>query len=690
MSTNTHPFLRKPCWLLACASLSAFVGTTEIIRADVKLPVIISDHMVLEKSGATAVWGKADPGEEVTVALAGQTASAKAAADGKWRAVLDLSKAAAGPLQMTVRGKNEIQVEDVVIGDVWVASGQSNMQFELRGAQGAEEEIAAPANPLLRHFKVKVTSSLDPMEDCEGTWEIAGPKTLGEFTAVGYFFGKSLQKELGVPVGLINASLGGTAVESWTSPDGLRKEPELAGAAEAQWKSARDYPDLKREWLAGFQEWTKTTGRTDSRKGSVADYAAVDAPLEAWTPLKLPGKVPGAAAGARWYRKVVEVPGKSAGKSLFLILGEIEGFEEVYWNGELVGSLTPESFPGAPYARRYDAPANLVKEGPNILAIRVFSPDKPGGLTGRVFRAGPVALMGEWLTRAEYEFPAAEVPQPPVPPPGPRSPNGVAGSLFNGMISPILPYTIKGVIWYQGEGNASRAWQYRKAFPLLIQDWRSRWNQPDLPFYFCQLANNGQKKSEPVDDNWAELRDAQTSALKLPHTGQAILIDIGESEAIHPINKKDAGERLAKLALAGTYGKKIPFSGPILESSAVEGAKIRLRFAQADGGLVARPLPATYNVFLAENRTAPLVRNSPNSEIEGFAICGEDHKWVWADARIEGGDVLVWSDQVSKPVAVRYGWAENPTVNLYNGAGLPAVPFRTDDFKMISTRKYQP
>ncbi len=690
MPSVTPPYIHVPFRFLVCASLWALVCAPNQSHAEVTLPAIISDHMVLEKSGATAIWGKADPGEEVTVALAGQNASVKAAEDGKWRAVLDLSKVAAGPFELAIRGKNEIRVKDVVVGDVWVASGQSNMQFELRGAQGDEEEMALPENPMLRHFKVKVTSSLDPLDDCEGEWVIAGPKTLGDFTAVGYFFAKALQKELGVPIGLINATLGGTAVETWTSPDGLRKEPELAGPAEAQWKEASSYPELKRDWLAAFGEWTKTTGRMDHRQGAPADFAAVGAAVETWKPLKLPGKLSGAVAGARWYRKVVEVPEKSAGKSLFLVLGEIEGFEEIYWNGEMVGSVTPETFPGSPYARRYDAPANLVKAGPNVLAIRVFSPDKPGGLTGRVLKAGPVALMGEWLTRAEYEFPPAEVPPPPVPPPGPRSPHGVAGSLFNGMINPILPFTIKGVIWYQGEGNASRAWQYRKAFPLLIEDWRARWNQPDLPFYFCQLANNGQKKSEPEDDNWAELRDAQTSALKLPHTGQAVLIDIGEAEAIHPINKKDAGERLAKVALADAYGKKIPFSSPVFESSAVEGAKVRIRFSHADGGLVARPLPATYNVFLTENRTAPLVRNSPNSELEGFAICGEDHKWVWADARIEGGEVLVWSDQVPRPVAVRYAWAENPTVNLYNGAGLPAVPFRTDDFKLISTRKYQP
>lgn len=659
--------------------------------ADVKLPAILSDHMVLEKTAATAIWGKAEPGEEVTVSLAGQTKSVKAGDDGKWRTTLDLGGVSAGPHDMVVKGTNEIRVRDVLVGDVWLASGQSNMQFTLRGALGAEKEMAAPPNPLLRSFKVKVAPSLDPQDDCEGEWVVAGPGNVGDFSAVGYFFAKRLQKELGVPIGLIDASLGGTAAESWTSADGLRKEPELAAASETQWKEAREYPEKRKKWEDEFSAWTKATDRADRRKGDPAEFASVEADTSAWAPLNLPGQIAGAAPGARWFRKKVEIPASLEGKETFLVLGEIEGFEEVYWNGELIGNLTPETHPGAPYARRYDVPASLVRSGPNVLAIRVFSPATPGGLMGRVFRVGPVAVKGEWLTRVEYEFPGAVTAPAPVQPPAPRSPSGVAASLFNGMIHPILPLALKGVIWYQGEGNGSRAWQYRTTFSRLIEDWREKWNRQDLPFYFCQLANHGPKEKEPADSNWAELREAQSLALKLPRTGQAVLIDLGEGEGIHPVRKKEVGERLADIALAKTYGKTIAFSGPVLESSAVEGGRVRLRFAHADGGLVARALPPTHDLYIPGNRTAPLVRNSPNSELEGFAICGKDGKWVWADARIEGSDVVVWSDQVREPVAVRYAWADNPTANLYNGAGLPASPFRTDDFPAATrTRKYQP
>lgn len=672
-----------------CAA--ALIGAGGVGRADVVLPAILSDHMVLEKSKSTVIWGKAAPEEKVSVALAGQTATVKTDTGGKWRTTLDLSQAAAGPHEMVVKGKNEIRVRDVMVGDVWLASGQSNMQFVLRGALGDEEEMAAPVNPMLRHFKVKVTPSLDPMDDCEGEWEVAGPTTLGNFTAVGYFFAKALQKELGSPIGVINATLGGTAAESWTSGDGMLKEPELADVAAAQWKEARGYPEAKQKWEEAFAEWTKTVDRPDRRSGNAGEFAAVNADLTAWKPLKLPGTVAGAVPGARWFRRTVEVPAQRVGKNLFLVLGEIEGFEEIYWNGELIGSLTPANHPGAPYARRYDVPGNMVKAGPNVLAIRVFSPATAGGLTGRVFKAGTASLMGEWLTRVEYEFPGPPSVPPPLQPPGPRSPTGVASSLFNGMINPILPLTIKGVIWYQGEGNASRAWQYRKTFPLLIQDWREKWGRPALPFYFCQLANHGKKMSEPVDENWAELREAQSLALSLPHTGQALLIDLGEGEAIHPVNKKDVGDRLAKIALAKTYGKNIPFSGPVLASSVVEADKIRIRFTHTDGGLVARPLPEKHDLFIPDNRTAPLVRNSPGSELEGFAISGKDGKWVWAEARIDGTEVVVWSEKVPAPAAVRYAWADNPTANLYNGAGLPATPFRTDDFPLVTkTRKYQP
>jgi sialate O-acetylesterase len=293
------------------------------------------------------------------------------------------------------------------------------------------------------------------------------------------------------------------------------------------------------------------------------------------------------------------------------------------------------------------------------------------------------------LAKTEYEFPAipaektAVAPQPPANPPGLHS---VASFLFNGMVRPIIPYAIRGVIWYQGEANTGRACQYRTSFPLLISDWRKQWNQGDFPFYFCQLPIYRPKVSMPGESGWAELREAQSMALKLPNTGQAVTIDVGETGNLHPRNKKDVGERLALIALARDYGKAIPFSGPVYDSIKVESGKAILSFQHTDGGLTAKPLPQTDAVNSLTNETAPLVRNSPNSQLEGFAICGEDRKWVWADAKIDGNNVIVWSDKVPSPAAVRYAWADNPTCNLTNGPGLPASPFRTDDFPPVTLK----
>lgn len=485
---------------------------------DVSLPSIISDHMVLKKAAGVPVWGKAEPGEAVTVALGdGAGAKAVAGADGRWKVTMDLSASKPGPFVLKIAGKNQIAINDVVVGEVWVASGQSNMEFPLKAAIDSEKEIAGSADPMFRQFLVARAEADAPADDCQGAWTVAGPETAGAFSAVAYFFGKRLRKDLGVPVGLVKSSYGGTPSEAWTSREAIDTVPHLKDARETALKA----------------EQTPTVPAT--------------------------------------------------------------------------GNST-----------------STVKERPRVQKI------------------------------------------PSI--------------LFNGMIKPLVPYAISGVIWYQGEANANRAWQYRSAFPLLIQDWRNHWKQGDFPFYFCQLANYQPKLPEPSESAWAELREAQSMTLKLPNTGEAVLIDIGEAGDIHPRNKKDAGERLAAVALANHYGKMIPFSGPVYQSMKADGGKIRLAFTHADGGLVAKPLPPTYDVKSKTSETAPLVRNSPDSEVEGFAICGEDKKWVWADAKIEGDHVVVWADNVPAPVAVRYAWADNPTCNLCNGAGFPAVPFRTDDF----------
>ena len=672
--------------------LATLLFPSGLLRADVTLPAIFSDHMVLKKTARVPVWGKADPGEEITLVLAEQTAKTRAGDDGKWTASLDLSKTGPGPFEMTVRGKNEIKISDVLVGEVWLASGQSNMEWPLIQTRDAEKEIAASANPQLRQFTVTRATSADPLTDVKGAWKVASPETAGAFSAVAYFFGKKLQAELKMPVGIIQSSWGGTPSEAWTSTEALDTVPDLKAARERIQGRAKAYPVQKQAFVDAFGAWLKDNAREDRPVADAAAFAATGISTEGWIPLTLPGRLAAAGlpdAGAVWLRREIDVPAPVPNQKLRLNLGAIDAFDSVYWNGRLLTQLTYQEYPGTGFVRQnatYDVPPDLVKQGKNTLAIRVYQPVTAANFP-TVPKADALALDTGWLAKAEFALPtldAEKIAAAPKAPPNPVAPHNTASFLFNAMINPLVPYAISGVIWYQGESNAGRAWQYRTAFPLLITDWRSRWKQGDFPFYFCQLANYLPKKDLPGDSGWAELREAQSQTLALPKTGQAVLIDIGEEKDIHPRNKKDVGERLALIALASDYGKEIPFSGPVFKSAEIAGDKIRLTFNGTASGLVATALPATHDVKTIAHETAPLVRNSPGSELEGFAICGQDRNWVWAQAKIEGQSVVVWSDKVPAPVAVRYAWADNPTANLYNAAVLPASPFRTDDFPAMT------
>ncbi len=656
------------------------------IPAEVKLPAIISDHMILQQASRVPIWGKADPGEDITVAFQGQNLAAKADADGRWNVSLNLETSQPGPCEMTIEGKNKILIQDILVGQVWVASGQSNMEWVVKGTQGANEVIASSANTAIRQFAVAKTASPYPAEEVSGRWIAASPETTGLFSAVGYFFARKLQQSIGAPVGIINTSWGGTPAQAWTGVEAIESYPEYKAARERIIPLVEEYPEKKRAFVDQLTEWIKKNHREDKPIGEAGKFAALDAPLDGWIPISLPGPVTGEGlpeAGAVWLRKTIDPPARK-GTGIPLVL-PIDGFDSVYWNGKLIARTSIKDFPGLGFVRQYGVytiPDNAIREDRNVLAIRLYQPVKPGAFSD-IPKAGLLPLKDGWLAREEYSFPPVEESEktlaPAIPNRTPASQNAPA-FLFNGMVKPLIPYAIKGVIWYQGESNASRAYQYRTLFPLLISDWRKQWGQGDFPFYFVQLANYLPKKDAPGESAWAELREAQRLALTVPQTGQAVTIDIGESEDIHPRNKKETGERLASIALARDYGKSVPYSGPVYESMAVGNGRIRLAFRHTDGGLTARSLPARYDVRTLTGQTAPLIRHSPGSELEGFAICGSDKKWVWANARIDGKTVEVWSEQVPNPVAVRYAWADNPTCNLYNAAGFPASPFRTDDF----------
>ena len=647
--------------------------------AELRLPSIFSQHMVLQSAKAVPVWGWADAGEQIVVQFAGQSKSTTANADGKWTLKLDALEASADPREMIVQSptrNRRVKIADVIVGEVWAGGGQSNMEFDMKAITSAAAEIEASANLTLRQFHVlKNPSFRTPADDVQGYWTVARPGTTEDFIAAGYYFAKSLQHELKTPVGLIKVCWGGSKVEPWISPDSLASVPELAAAV-------NNMDAMSERNKNAFREWLKQTQREDRTVGDVAQFTSGPVSKDhGWVPAKDSGPVSDPSLpklGAFWFRKEFVLTARQTGAAQVLQFGPSAQFDRVYLNGTLIGERTVDSFTGLINVRHYLIPPAVVKEGVNQLAVRIFAPAEPPGFSW-VPSVGSTRLLGGWMARAEYELPelepAAKEKVPPL-----TGQHVLPGRLFQGMVHPILPYAIRGVLWYQGESNTGSASLYRISFPLLINDWRQHWQQGDFPFYYCQLANYRAKTDQPGESVWADLREAQAKTLSVPNTGMAVLIDTGESEDIHPQTKQIAGERLARIALSKTYGRDVVDSGPVYKSMQAEGGAIRVCFDHLGGGLIAKEVPAAYEVMRKAGKTAPLVRNSPNSQLEGFAICGADKQWVWADAKIDANTVLVSSPRVPAPTAVRYAWSDNPTCNLYNASDLPAAPFRTDDF----------
>ena len=646
-------------------------------KSDLRLPSIFSDHMVLQCDQSVPMWGWSESGAKITVGFAGQSKTATADAQGKWTLKLDPLATSAESREMQIRTSNgESQViRDVIVGEVWAGGGQSNMESDMKAIKSAAAEIEASANPTLRQFHVlKNPSARTPVDDVQGYWTVARPGSTEDFIAAGYYFAKSIQRELKTPVGLIKVCWGGSKVEPWISPASLATVPELASGA-------KNMDAMSERNKSAFREWLKRTQREDRASGEVSRF--LSGPVskdDGWVAVKDSGPVSDPSLpkfGAFWFRKEVSLSARQTGAAQVLQFGPSAQFDQVYWNGTLIGERSVENFTGLISVRHYLIPPTLLKEGVNQLAVRLFAPAEPPGFSWFP-SVGTTKILGGWMAKAEYALPpldaAAKKAVPPL-----TGQHVLPGRLFNGMVHPILPYAIRGVLWYQGESNTGNASLYRTSFPLLIKDWRQHWQQGDFPFYFCQLANYRAKTNQPGESVWAELREAQAKTLSVPHTGMAVLIDTGESEDIHPQSKQIAGERLAQIALAKTYGREVVPSGPLYTSMKIEGSAIRLSFDHLGGGLVAKEVPATYDVMRKAGKTRPLVRNSPQSQLEGFAICGADTQWVWADAKIDGDTVLVSSKQVPVPIAVRYAWSDNPTCNIFNAADLPASPFRTDN-----------
>lgn len=630
---------------------------TLIARADVKLPKLISDGMVLQRDIPTKIWGWASINEKVSVRFNGKTVRTTAGTDGRWSVRFPAMKAG-GPYTLQIDAINHITLQDILIGDVWICSGQSNMVHQMiLHRERYEKEIEEANFSQIRHFAIPTLTDLGkPQDDLpSGTWKSANPPNVLQFSAVAYFFAKKIFEKYHVPIGLINASVGGTPIEAWTSEQGFEEFPSILNIIQKN-KDTAYINELSRKALAINASRTQRQPQDKGLTGTKPWYDTMYIPKE-WRNIHIPGYWEDQGIkdlnGVVWYRKEIEVPASMTGIPAKISLGRIVDADFLYINGVLAGNTTYQ-YP----QRRYQIPAGMLKPGKNIFVVRVinnggkggFVPDKPYYLTAG---GKTVDLKGDWQYKVGEAF---------APGRGGFS-GGISAqnqptALYNAMISPLTNFAIKGMLWYQGETNTGNAGQYEKLLPVLIKDWRNKWKQGDIPFLFVQLPNFMEANYLPSESQWARLRESQLNALSVPNTGMAVAIDLGEWNDIHPDNKKDVGDRLALAALKVAYGEKdIVSSGPIFKSASVEGNKITIDFLHTGSGLI----------------------TNDGEEPTQFAIAGADKKFVWAKTKIEGDKVVVWHNEIPEPIYVRYAWADNPdSANLYNKDGLPASPFRTD------------
>jgi sialate O-acetylesterase len=661
-----------------------------LANAEVRLAGVFGSGMVLQRDVPVPIWGTASPGESVTVALSDvggkaiQSKSITADANGAWSLRLDPLKVLPGDtsLTLTARASNTLKLDDIVVGDVWLCSGQSNMAYPmsaLKDVPAYKDDITSANFPLIRQGGVKRNTALNPISSVEVKWSRATPENVLGFTAAGFYFARALQPQIGgVPIGLLHTSWGGTSAEVWTPLDALSTVPDFKDRAEKQLDDLKRLDDDVKTFPARIAEWENTNGRADTANQGEADgWAKVDADTSAWKPGKLAEKwnklgMPNGGIG--WLRKEFNVPADKAGKKEFrLDLGLVdEHYVTVYFNGDKIaesGKTAPEF-----YYRYVGAtiPPEKIKAGKNVFAIRFRSATGDRTPCGRRagqfgFKAFGMPEVGDdVLVRVEKDFaPIGKEALATKPQLNKAKGSGTSSCLYNAMVHPLVPYAIKGLVWYQGEQDASRAHAYRTLLPLMICSWRKEWGQGDFPVLIQQLPNWQEVKSEPEEAAWAEMREAQYYVSKtVPNTFISVAIDVGEVDDVHPKNKRDVGNRLALVARAKVYGQNVACSGPVFKSMAVEGATVRLSFEHAGG-----------------------LKTTDGKPPARFAIAGEDKVWTWADAKIDGESVVLSSPKVSKPVAVRYAWANSPEgANLTNETGLPAMPFRTDDWPGVTDK----
>jgi sialate O-acetylesterase len=631
--------------------LTAYLTTD----AQIKLPRLVRDSMVLQRDMKINIWGWASVNERVSVKFDGKTYRSGGGRDGKWMLQIPAMKAG-GPYTMEISGKNKIVLHDILIGDVWLCSGQSNMvhQMKLHSVR-YPDDIAGAQYPEIRQFRVpNITDLQGPQDDLPaGSWKSANPEDVLEFSAVAYFFARDLYEKYHIPIGIVNASVGGAPIEAWTSEEGFRDFPSILKTVEKNKDTA---------YINGFSR--RRPANIPDRPGPMDKGLAGPTPwyspaymAKGWRPIGIPGYWADQGLknlnGVVWYRREIEVPASMIGRPAKVFLGRIVNADALYINGEVVGNTTYE-YP----QRRYAIPAGLLKPGKNLFVVRVtntsgkggFVPDKPYCL---IAGSDTVDLKGYW----EYKVGGVFVPR--------RAPGGGFGfsaqnapaALYNGMIAPLIHYAIKGFVWYQGEANSNNAAEYARLQPAMIIDWRTKWKEGDIPFLYVQLPGFGDYNYLPAESGWAELREAQLQSLSVANTGMAVAIDLGEWNDLHPDRKKPVGDRLALAARKIAYGDDAVYSGPIYQSAKFSDGRVTISFAHTVGGLV----------------------TMDGEEPQEFAIAGADKKFVWANAKIEGDKVVIWSDEIKDPKYVRYAWADDPVnPNLYNKEGLPASPFEAE------------
>lgn len=624
------------------------------LHAQVKLPQIFRDSMILQRDAAINIWGRASSGESITIKFNGKIYRTKTGKDGKWKLQLNSMKAG-GPYTMQVQAKNTITLKNILIGDVWLCAGQSNMEHQMRLHEVLyAKEIAAANNPQIRQFKVpRITDLEKPRDELPGeNWEYANPNSVREFSAVAYFFAKKLYEQYKVPIGIINASWGGTPIEAWMGEAAFKEFPTILQTIEIN--KDKHYIDSVNNNQSSFPPPARAQ---DMDKGMQEKWFSPAYQPKGWRTIAVPGYWEDQGVkdlnGEVWYRREVDVPASMINKPAKVFLGRIVDADELFINGTSVGR-TYYMYP----QRRYEVPNGLLKAGKNLFVVRItnnngkggFVPDKPYQL---IAGTDTVDITGYWQYKVGKVFDPLLMP---------ASGGGIAlqnqpTALYNGMLAPIIPYTLKGFAWYQGESNSSRADEYAKLQLAMINYWRQKWNQPNASFLFVQLPGFMDYNYLPVESGWAGFREAQAKTLELPKTAMAVAIDLGEWNDIHPDRKKEVGDRLAIAAQKVAYGENIVHSGPVFKSATINGNEIIVTFDHVGSGL------ATSD-------------GEPPAE---FAIAGADKKFVWAEAKIENDKIIVSSHRITEPKYVRYAWADNPVnPNLVNKEGLPAAPFRTD------------